>query len=79
MARIRTQRGPDRTRVTLVGRLTADDMVRLARACADALTSRLEIAPRQVTHTDGTARAVLDQLASGRVVIRSVRNGAPGA
>lgn len=82
VARIRTQHTSDHTRVILAGRVTANDMGRLERACAEALTSRsprLEIDIRQVTHTDGTARAVLEQLASRGVVIRVARTGGPDA
>ena len=67
-------------RIVLAGRLTAGDMGRLEHACREALTSalpHLEIDVRRVTHTDGTATAVLRQLAGRGVVIRGAPSGPP--
>jgi hypothetical protein len=75
MGRIRTTQKNTCIVVTLEGRLTAADMGRLERACAQELissTPRLEIDVRRVTYTDDTATAVLRRLVQrGAVLTRS--------
>jgi hypothetical protein len=66
VARISKRRTAAGARVFVTGHLTASDMGRLERACAEELLSRpprLEIDLRGVTHTDRTAVAILQQLA----------------
>lgn len=58
VARIRTLRDGDNTRVIISGRVTAADMGRIEHACAPALLVRpspLELDLRQVSSVDATA------------------------
>ena len=85
MARIRTTRQGQSTRVRIHGRLTASDMRRLEHACASALVVqplRLDIDIRHVTEIDASAAAVLTRLnARGAVITPEFtgRHPMPGA
>jgi hypothetical protein len=81
MARIRTRRRADTIRVVFAGPLTARDMGRLERACADALTRqplRLYLDLSGVTAMDRTASAIVDRLqARGATVTGRPQVGDP--
>ena len=74
MARLRTTRRAGEIRIAFAGRLTADDMGRLERACAEALTHdpvRLHLDLARVTELDETARALVESLQRrGAIVVR---------
>lgn len=75
MARIRSIDGFHATRLWIAGRLTASDMGRLERACAQVLATnpmRLEIDMTRVTFVDATARAVLEQMMRRGAVVTAV-------
>jgi hypothetical protein len=80
MARIRRQRLPERTRVTITGRLTAADMGRLEHACAEALTSgavALDLDLSGVTDADRTAAAIVRRIEHRGARIRYPLGGHP--
>jgi hypothetical protein len=74
MARIRTTRALDGTRVSVSGRLGAADMGRLEHACREALTHdplQLQVNLTHVTEMDGTAAALVQRLRDRGAQVRT--------
>jgi hypothetical protein len=80
MARISIVRVGDISRVTLKGRLAAEDLKRLERACGTALHEKLvplELDIRNVTSVDDAAEAYLERLRTRGARIRGARPLSP--